>query len=223
MHWQISLIQLALAQGVLAATFSWLRKLDVWWILIQLLFPLALVLVIALQLPSWIFLFAFVFTLLLYWSTFRTQVPFYPSGPDVWHAVADCLPAHPARVVDIGSGLGGLSLSLAATRPDCHIVGVELAPMPWLVSWLRARFVDAASGRRPEFLLMDYEQLNFADFDLVFAYLSPTAMTPLWSKAKAEMRPGAVLLSYEFIIPDMVPDMQKMINSRQVMLYGWRF
>jgi hypothetical protein len=35
----------------------------------------------------------------------------------------------------------------------------------------------------------------------VFAYLSPAAMPALWRKAQREMRPGSLLVSYEFEIP----------------------
>jgi predicted O-methyltransferase YrrM len=77
------------------------------------------------------------------------------------------------------------------------VVGIELAPLPWLVSRLRA----AWSGSRARFLRGDYEQLNFAEYDLVFAYLSPAAMPALWRKAQREMRPGSLLASYEFEIP----------------------
>jgi predicted O-methyltransferase YrrM len=100
-------------------------------------------------------------------------------------------------MVDIGSGLGGFTLHLAAARPESVVVGIELAPLPWLVSRLRA----AWSGSRARFLRGDYEQLNFAEYDLVFAYLSPAAMPALWRKAQREMRPGSLLASYEFEIP----------------------
>jgi SAM-dependent methyltransferase len=116
----------------------------------------------------------------------------------VWRAVLAELPQGRAlRVIDIGSGLGGFTLHLAAARPESQVAGIELAPLPWLVSRLRA----ALSGSRARFLRGDYERLDFADYDLVFAYLSPAAMPALWRKAQREMRPGSLLASYEFEIP----------------------
>ena len=47
----------------------WCRRLARWWVLIQLLFPAALLLTLALRLPPGLFLAAFLFLLLLYWST----------------------------------------------------------------------------------------------------------------------------------------------------------
>ena len=209
----------ALLQGVLAALLTVWRRLARWWIAIELLFPLALLTTFALQLPPWLFLLAFLFLLALYWSTFRTQVPFYPSKPAVWTAVLALLPAQtPLRVIDIGSGLGGLVLSLSARRPDGQFTGIELAPLPWLISRLRARLAGSAAC----FLRGDYETLDLSQFDVVFAYLSPAAMPALWQKVQREMQPGTLLLSYEFLIPDHRPQITVLPDPQGPVLYGWR-
>ena len=54
----------------------------------------------------------------------------------------------PVRAVDIGSGLGGLVLELARRRPDSVFMGIELAPLPWLLSWLRAMATPSRSWAR---------------------------------------------------------------------------
>jgi hypothetical protein len=203
-HVAMSPLAFACAQGVCAALLAKWRRLASWWFAIQLLFPVALVLLLSLRLPPWIFLVAFLFFVLLYWSSFRTQVPFYPSGPAVWEAVAQLLPQERAfDCIDIGSGLGGLALHLARRFPQGRISGVELAPLPWAISALRAR----VSGSGARFCRQDYNALNLADYDIVFAYLSPAAMPALWSKARSEMRKGSMLISYEFAVPDVAPSM----------------
>nr|WP_308493361.1 class I SAM-dependent methyltransferase [Duganella alba] len=216
----VDYLTVAVVQGLLAALVTWKLALAAWWRAIQLLFPLAVLTALALQLPSWLFGLIFLLLLGWYWSTFRTQVPYYPSQPVVWDAVRQLLPAARApRVIDIGSGLGGLTLYLARVRPDADAIGIELAPLPWLVSWLRARI-----GRsRARFLLGDYEKLDFGQFDLVFAYLSPAAMPALWRKTRAEMRPGTMLVSYEFVIEERAPD--SIIHATQggIPLYIWYF
>ena len=69
----------------------------------------------------------------------------------------------------------------------------------------------------------DYERLDLGDYDVVFAYLSPAAMGALWRKASAEMRPGSLLLSYEFVIADKAPDITIVPTGRGPSLYGWHF
>ena len=207
-------------QGLFAALLSWWRKLAPWWLAIQFLFPIALLGADLLLLPPEIFLGIFLVLLAVYWSTFRTQVPYWASGPRAWTAVASLLPTdRPVRVIDIGSGLGGFVLDLARRRPDAHITGIELAPLPWLASWLRAR----ATGSRACFIRGDYERLDFADFDVVFCYLSPAAMPALHAKCVAEMKTGARLMSYEFIIADHPPNLVIPITQNGVSLHVWDF
>ncbi len=215
-----SYAMVALVQGILACLLTRWRALAPWWLAIQLLFPLALYGTLALGIaPLW-FLGGFVLLLLLYWSTFRTQVPYYPSGRRVWDEVAQLLPqGRPVRAIDIGSGLGGLVLELARRRPESHFQGIELAPLPWLASLLRARL----SGSAAQFIRGDYEALDFTEYDVVFAYLSPAAMSALWRKAAAEMRPGTQLLSYEFLITEKAPDRVIAPTGRGPALYVWHF
>ena len=210
----------ALLPGGLACVLARWRRMAVWWLAIELVFPLTVVQALALDINPLVFLGAFMFLLLLFWSTFRTQVPYYPSGPRVWDEVARLLPQErPVCAIDIGSGLGGLVLELARRRPDSTFVGIELAPLPWLVSRLRAQF----SGSSARFVRGDYEHLDFANYDAVFAYLSPAAMSALWQKAAREMRPGAILLSYEFMISEKAPDVSIVPTGRGPALYVWHF
>ncbi|MES2741390.1 MAG: class I SAM-dependent methyltransferase [Pseudomonadota bacterium] len=209
----------ALLQGVLAALLSWRCRLAPWWRPMQLLFPPALLAGLSLALPPLVFLGGFVLLLGWYWSTFRTQVPFYPSGRRAWDAVAQLLPERPLQVIDIGSGLGGLVLDLARRRPDSVVSGIELAPLPWLLSALRGRL----SGSPARFTRGDYERLDFARYDVVFAYLSPAVMDRLWSKAQNEMRSGSMLVSYEFNIAAKTADQTIAATSVGPALYVWYF
>ncbi len=213
------ILVIAFLQGLIAAGFSYWRGLASWWIAIQFFFPFVLLLGLFLQLPPSLFLFAFLVLLFLYWSTFRTQVPFYPSNLAAWDAVAELLPKDKSvRLVDIGSGLGGLVLNLAKRRPDSHFCGIEIAPLPWLVSILRARFMRSSA----QFMRGDYGHLNFAEYDIVFAYLSPVAMPALWEKARSEMRHDSILLSYEFPIPHVEPSFTLSPAANNPKIYGWR-
>ena len=216
----VSVLLAALLQGGCAALLGARFGLAPWWRAILGLFPVALLGASALHLPPAIFLLGFLLLLGWYWSTFRTQVPFYPSGPAVWHEVLQLLPpGRPLRLVDIGSGMGGLVLDLARRRPDSRFDGIELAPLPWLYSVLRARLAGSAA----RFVRGDYAGLDFGAYDVVFAYLSPAAMTALWRQAAAEMRPGSMLISHEFEIAAKAPDKTIAATLNRPALYVWHF
>ena len=206
-------------QGALAALMSRYAGQAGWWQWIQFVFPIGLVLMLGLHLPPPLFLGAFLILLLLYWSTFRTQVPFYPSRSSTWNTVAQLLPGDkPVHFVDIGSGLGGLPLYLALQGKKGTFTGIEIAPLPWMISRMRAWM----AGSKARFRRGDYRDLDFGQYDVIFAYLSPAAMPALWEKACSEMREGALLLSYEFSVPDVQAEIAIQDDSGGPTLYGWK-
>ncbi|WP_137719251.1 class I SAM-dependent methyltransferase [Methylobacillus flagellatus] len=209
------------AQGAIALTLACLLGLAWWWRGMLLLFPLVVYTVQQLALPSAFYLVLFLLFLTLYWSTYRTQVPFYPSRLPVWRQVTQLLPAEgEVHMIDIGSGLGDLAMHVAAQRPCARVTGIEIAPLPWLLSWLRARWRRSAAA----FTRGDYQVLDFARYDLVFAYLSPAVMPALWQKASREMRAGSQLVSYEFDIPGApAPSCAVRPLPDKPALYIWRF
>lgn len=199
--WKFPLILIAVIQGSIAALLSryWLR-MPPWWLPIQFMFMPGVLAGLSLDIaPSW-FLLGFLLLLVVYWGVFRTQVPLYLSSRAAWRALAALLPAKPdMRLIDLGSGLGGLLGFLGRTRPEGHYVGIEAAPLPFLLGWLRAR------GKNCAMLYGSFWRHDLAEYDVVYAYLSPVPMTDLWNKAKAEMRPGSLLVSNTFAVPGITP------------------
>lgn len=216
---QVTIGVAVLLQGTFAMLLSRWRRMPIWWLAIQFLFPPALLVGHALDLSPSLFFGAFLLLFLVYWTPFKTRVPLYLSGQAARQKVLELVPVGDAiRFIDIGSGLGGLAIYLAKNRPLANVSGIELAPVPWFIGWLRGRI----SHSRARLLAGDYTKLDFSQFDIVFAYLSPAAMEALWEKALAEMRPGALLISYEFIIPEIKPDIVIGEEMDGALLYVWR-
>lgn len=215
----------ALLCGLLAMSFSYLAGQASWWLAIQLLFAPALVLMLTFNIPPGFFLAAFLSMLAVYWSTFRTQVPLYLSSNKVWHTLEGLLPA-PApdenfEFIDLGSGLGGVLTHLARVRSDGHYSGIESAPLPLLWSWLRTRAYSNCKVHWGS--IWDDKLCNLAQYDVVFAYLSPVPMERLWHKARTEMRPGTLFISSTFTIPEHEPDQRIMVDDlHHATLLLWR-
>jgi hypothetical protein len=235
----------ALLCGVLATTFSRIAGLARWWLLIQLLFVPALMLMLSLQLPPNFFLIAFLLLLLVYWSTFRSQVPLYLSSRRIWQAMELLLPATTVReggtegsgnptasplrgqqqepgftFMDLGSGIGGVLTHLAGVRMDGRYYGVEAAPLPFVWSWLRIRLGGYRNCQVQWGSLWD---CDLAQYDVVFAYLSPVPMDKLWQKARREMRPGTVFISNTFAVTDHPPQQTFTVDDlHHSTLYIWQ-
>ncbi len=95
------------------------------------------------------------------------------SVPDAQRALIDRLVtearlAPGARVLDVGCGLGGTALYLAA-RYGCDVTGITISPVQrhWAAATARIRGL----GRRTRFLAVNAERVSFPDerFDLVLS------------------------------------------------------
>ena len=208
--------------GGLAVVVGWRFGLQKWWALVQFVFPLAVAGAIWLGLSPYVWLALFILTLLVYWNSFRSGVPLYLSNKITWTALAEMLPKKPGvRFVDLGGGIGGTALHLAACRPDCEFVSVESAPIPYAISWLR----KVISGRpNVRIVFGDIWNHPLDSFDVVYAFLSPRPMPDLFVKAKAEMPPGALLVSNSFEVPGhSADDIVQLDDRRRTRLHVWRF
>ncbi len=222
---QMPALLFALLCGVIAAVLSRIAGLAKWWLLIQLLFVPALVLALSLEISPNLFLAAFLLLLVVYWSTFRTQVPLYLSSHKAWQALETLLPATTSgknfSFMDLGSGIGGVLTHLAAVRPDGRYFGVEAAPLPFLLSWLRIRL---GGFHQCKVQWGSLWSCNLAQYDVVFAYLSPVPMTALWQKVQREMRPGTLFISNTFAVAEHPPqDTITLDDLHHSTLHIWRF
>ena len=198
----IDAVALALIQGFVAASLGRCLGMDWWWIPIHALFAPGLLWILTFDLPPAYALSAFCLLASLYWTVSRTRVPLFLSSRDATRSVADVLPSDRSfTFLDMGCGLGGVLSSLARTRPLGQYHGIESAPLPFLVSRLRA---IAGSGRLC-ITWGDYDELDLSRYDVVYAYLSPAAMSEVWRKASSEMRPGSLLISNSFAVPGVPP------------------
>ncbi|WP_041769335.1 class I SAM-dependent methyltransferase [Ectopseudomonas mendocina] len=218
--WRMSLFSVALLQGVLAAAIGWRLGLSRWWLWINLAFLPTLLLVQRADLPAWLFLLGFVLLLLINWNSLREQVPLYLSGRKAQQRLQQCLSEleQPMRFVDLGCGTAGALLGLARQFPRGQFVGVETAPLLFLLAWLRCLFQENCSIR-----YRSLWQVDLGEFDVVYCFLSPVPMPRLWAKAQAEMHAGSWLVSNTFDIPGVPADRLLEVNEgRQTSLFLWR-
>ena len=192
----------ALLQGVVAASLGRAVGMEVWWLPLHALFAPGLVWSLELGLPPAYALAAFCLLLSVYWSVSRSRVPLFLSSQAASEAVAKLLPLEGSfNFLDLGSGLGGVLASLARARPAGRYYGIESAPVPFLLSRLRA----ALGARSFSVSWGDFKDLDLGRYDVVYVYLSPAAMGDLWRKARREMRSGGLLISNSFAVPGVTP------------------
>ncbi|WP_437882650.1 class I SAM-dependent methyltransferase [Pseudomonas sp. LRF_L74] len=210
----------AIFLGLLAAVIGDCLGLRRWWLPINLVFVPALLALQSRALPSAWLLAAFVALLLVNWNSFREQVPLYLSGARTRQQLCERLAQLPAdfRFIDLGCGLGATLVEIARRYPQSQVVGVETAPLVFLVAWLRCLPWGNCTVR--------YRSLwdeHLQPYDVVYCFLSPAPMPRLWRKAREQMRGGALLISNSFAIPEVpAHEVIELNDWRDSRLLIWR-
>ncbi|RIL06026.1 MAG: hypothetical protein DCC75_11195 [Proteobacteria bacterium] len=172
---------------------------------------------VSLELPSGFLALAALLAVLLYLPTIWTRVPYYPTDRLVYDKILAELPQEKSfRFMDLGSGFGELLRYLATRCPQAEFVGVELSPLPYLISKLK---VALFGPRNVHVRYADFWRLSLSEFDFVYAFLAPPPMRRVWEKAAHEMRPGSIFMSNSFDVGEMESKKVELNYGRQTCLY----
>lgn len=166
------------------------------WKLANAALPLSAALSLAVTLPAWVFAVPLLGLLATYAPAFWTRVPYYPTSKEAYPLILAELPTNvPFTFIDIGCGLGDLLVFLQKHRPLGRYYGVEIGVVPYLVSKMKAR---ARGNGRVSIFFKDLNKLSLDEFDFVYAFLSPAAMSTVWHKACHEMNPKSTFITNAF-------------------------
>jgi SAM-dependent methyltransferase len=169
----------------------------------------------AAQWPAWGWLALLLPLLLLYPMRAWGDAPFFPTPPEALTGLRSRLdlPAAP-RMLDAGCGAGHGLAALRHAWPDARCEGTEWS---WpLALAARAHLRGAARVRRGDLWADDW-----SGFDLVYLFQRPESMPRAWAKARAEMRPGSWLVSLEFMVPGVPPDVTHDAGAGRA-VHAWR-
>ena len=209
--------QWILVQAATAASICAGLRMPWWWVVLSLAFAPALWVGSSASVsPAWSAA-ALLALLLVYGGTQRTRVPLFLSNAAAVRALRELLPAgRPLTFLDIGAGTGTVIDAIARSHPQAVVRGVERAPLPFLIAFVRA----LARARRYRVSWGNLWTTDLSGADVVYAYLSPAPMPALWEKARREMRPGTLLISFRFVIPGVAPTRTVPVGSN--FLYVWQ-
>lgn len=216
-----TILGLAFFAGILAVVIGRIMRLGNAWLALTGIATPALVLVPVYQPPFWIFPLIVVLLAGFYINGVREKVPLYLSNSKTENALDALFAQAGGRCfIDLGCGLGGVTDAVAKAHPEARIIGVETAPLSFLISWLRI----AALGRRnADIRFKSIWHTDVSDADMVYAFLSPAPMSRLYEKLKAEIKPGALFVSNSFAVPGGEPDeIVQVDDGRQTQLLVWR-
>jgi SAM-dependent methyltransferase len=173
---------------------------DSWWrrAIIGLGFPLSLLLVGGLPIPAWGWLPPLALLALIYPLNAWRDAPLFPTPADALNELSFVAPLEPgAKVLDAGCGLGHGLEALRQAYPLAELHGLEWSrPLAWLCA-RRCPWAKVEQG--------DIWQADWSGYDLVYLFQRPESMPRAIEKAKAELKPGAWLVSLEFEAVGLTP------------------
>jgi len=140
----------------------------------------------------------------------KLGVSLMPTMPKVRRAmVAQIPPGAKGTIIELGAGCGGVSFAAAKAFPQCRVVGVEYSVFPFLVARLRQLFLPNL-----RFIRQNFFDTPLKDASVVLCYLSNPLMERLKEKFRAELPPGATIVSSTFFISGWEPE-------KTIDLGGW--
>jgi SAM-dependent methyltransferase len=110
--------------------------------------------------------------------------------------LADRLAAPGARMLDVGTGVGGLAVGFAETFPELHVTGIDV--MPRVLEAARGHVAGSAASARVELRVQDVADLTDEDcYDLAWIpapFVPEPAFRAGVRRMAAALRPGGMLM-----------------------------
>jgi len=149
------------------------------------------------------------------------DAPFVPTPMPVVERMLELARVSKDDVVfDLGSGDGRVVIT-AAHRYGARGVGVEINPV-----WVRdaRRYAEQAGVTdRVTFRIEDLFAIDLREATVVTLYLLPWINRKLAPRFRAELKPGARIVSHEYGIGDWPPDHteQMFVNGERHLIHVW--
>ncbi len=217
----LTLIGLGLSAAFGGVAIGRFSNLGTAWLVLTAIATPALVFVPIYQPPIWMFPAIVLLLAGFYINGVREQVPLYLSNKPTQDAVTAIFEqTNGSTFIDLGCGLGDIVSAVAGKSPDARVIGVETAPLSYIIAKLRVLILARRNA------IVRFESIwntDVSDADVVYAFLSPAPMARLSEKLKAEMKPGSCFISNSFAVPGGEPDeIIAVDDSRQTQLLIWR-
>ncbi|MEQ9345575.1 MAG: class I SAM-dependent methyltransferase [Thalassospira sp.] len=130
------------------------------------------------------------------------------------------IPSDTKSVTDFGSGWGDLAIAIARARPDVRVTGIELSPIPFAISRMRA---VVAALPNLELVRGDFRKIDRDPGEVVVCFLDPRVMGDVGDVLFARMDNGAIVISRAFAIPGWQAFGEVPMTSGSDRLYLYRF
>jgi trans-aconitate methyltransferase len=147
-----------------------------------------------------------------------TRAPFVPVSRAIARKLPEVVRLHSGSVFyDLGSGDGRIVRAMARAYPDATCVGIEKAPLPFLVS----SFLTGKNAPNASIRFGNIFSTPLSDATHVFCYLLPPVMRDLYPTFIKELKPGTKVISCDFPLTEKEP--WDIVHADGYKLYVYEF
>ena len=115
---------------------------------------------------------------------------------------------------DLGCGDGRLAVE--ASRAGARAIGLDISLMSYFMTLIRI----AAERSSAKVGFKNFFRQNLSNADIVYLFLTPSAMPKVKKKLEDELKKGARVISYAFSIPGLtLVAADKPLNRQSIYLY----
>jgi hypothetical protein len=152
-----------------------------------------------------------------YRIVFKGFAPFISSGFNVILTVLKELDLKGNEVVyELGSGSAGFLRGIEQKFKNQKLVGVEYSWWPYILSKIQIIF----SGSRIKIVRKDIFKVDLKEADIIYCFLNIETMVKLEKKFVKECKPGTLIISYCFTLPNHEPE--KTVREKNNNIYFYR-
>ncbi len=127
---------------------------------------------------------------------------FTRTHPSMIKKILENIKLEPNQVVyDLGCG-DGRFLREVAKRYNVRAIGFEINPWAYFL----ARIYNLFSRAKVKVVFANFWKKKVCDANLIFCYLFPDVMRKLEKKLERELKPGTLVVSCNFPLPDWRPE-----------------
>ena len=133
---------------------------------------------------------------------YKTGVPTFSSIPSARKHVVTILRdkiiprmhGDKCSIIDLGSGNGLLCAQIAQAIPQSTVTGIEISPVPYLVSQIRRLLLGP---KNTTFYRQDFWPYKIDDVDIVVAFLNGNVLDRFSQKLRSELKEGAYVITVD--------------------------
>lgn len=118
-------------------------------------------------------------------------------------------------VYELGSGKAGFLRAVEQRFGNKNLIGIEYSFFPYIL----AKIQIALSGSAIKIIRKDIFKVNLKEADILYCFLSPEMMERLEKKFREECRPGTLVISYHFRLPNIEPEKVLKENNNNIYFY----